>query len=52
MIESLSGDGGLGFQLVPWRPVLDRHIGQHITGVMREGGDIDWSFGRKLGLGL
>jgi hypothetical protein len=52
MIETLSGDGGDGFHLVPWQPVLDRHIGQHITGVMRDSGGIDWSFGRKLGLGL
>jgi Protein of unknown function (DUF3363) len=44
-------DDGLGFSLVPWQPVLDQRIGQHITGVMRHGG-IEWDFGRKLGLGL
>jgi len=27
MIESFSGDGGLGFSLVPWQPVLDKRIG-------------------------
>ena len=42
---------GLGFSLVPWQPVLDRRIDQHISGVMRESG-VDWSFGRKRGLGL
>ncbi len=52
MIETLTGDGSLGFQLVPWQPVLDRHFGQHITGVMRDSGGIEWSFGRKRGLGL
>jgi hypothetical protein len=52
MIETLGGDNGLGFSLVPWQPVLDRRIGQHITGVVREGGGIDWSFGRQRGLGL
>ena len=52
MIESLTGDGGLGFSLVPWQPVLDNHIGQHISGVMRDGGGIEWGLGRKLGLGL
>lgn len=36
----------------PWQPVLDQHIGWHITGVMCDGGGVDWSFGRKLGLGL
>jgi hypothetical protein len=52
MLETLSGDGGLGFSLVPWQPVLDNRIGQHISGLMRPGGDIEWSFGRKRGLGL
>ncbi|MCD4512194.1 relaxase/mobilization nuclease and DUF3363 domain-containing protein [Brucella pseudogrignonensis] len=45
-------EDGLGFQLVPWQPVLEKRIGQHITGVMRETGGIDWGFGRKRGLGL
>jgi hypothetical protein len=45
-------DDGIGFQLVPWQPVLDKRIGQHITGVMRSGGGIEWSFGRKRGLGI
>ena len=45
-------DDGIGFQLVPWQPVLDKRIGQHITGIMRDAGGIEWSFGRKRGLGL
>jgi hypothetical protein len=45
-------DGGLGFQLVPWRPALDRHLGQHINGVMGPGGRVDWALGRGRGLGL
>ncbi|WP_210242710.1 DUF3363 domain-containing protein [Mesorhizobium sp. B2-4-17] len=45
-------DGGVGFQLVPWQPTLDRRIGQHLTGIARDGGGIEWSFGRKRGLGL
>jgi type IV secretory pathway VirD2 relaxase len=52
MIESFSGDGGLGFSLVPWQPVLDKRIDQQITGTIRDGGGIEWSFGRKRGLGL
>jgi Protein of unknown function (DUF3363) len=52
MIESFSGDGGLGFSLVPWQPVLDKRIGQHITGTMNDGGGIEWSFGRKRELGI
>jgi hypothetical protein len=51
IIETLSSDGGLGFSLVPWQPVLDKRVGQHISGLMRSGGDIEWSFGRKGGWG-
>jgi type IV secretory pathway VirD2 relaxase len=52
MIESFSGDGGLGFSLVPWQPVLDKRIGQHISGVALPDGGVDWSFARSRGLGL
>ena len=52
MIETFSGDGGLGFSLVPWQPVLDKRIGQYISGLMRNDGGIEWSLGRKRGLGL
>jgi hypothetical protein len=45
-------DDGIGFQLVPWQPVLDKRIGQHITGIMRSAGGIEWGFGRKRGLAL
>ncbi len=45
-------DDGLGFQLVPWRPTLEKHLGQQVSGVVTPGGGIDWSFGRKRGLGL
>ncbi|RUW84670.1 VirD2 family relaxase/mobilization nuclease [Mesorhizobium sp. M1E.F.Ca.ET.063.01.1.1] len=45
-------DDGLGFQLVPWTPCLEKHLGQHVCGVARGDGGIDWSFARKRGLGL
>lgn len=45
-------DDGLGFQLVPWRPALDKHLGQHITGTMSPGGSVDWSLGRGRGIGI
>jgi hypothetical protein len=45
-------DDGLGFKLVPWTPSIEKHIGQHISGVGRADGGVDWSFGRKRGLGL
>ncbi len=44
-------DDGLGFQLVPWTPSLEKHLGRHISGVARGDGGVDWSFGRKRGLG-
>ena len=31
------------FSLVPWRPVLERHVGKSIAGVLREGG-VSWAF--------
>ncbi|TIW14628.1 MAG: DUF3363 domain-containing protein, partial [Mesorhizobium sp.] len=45
-------DDGLGFQLVPWTPSLERHVGKHVSGVIRGDGGADWNFGRKLSLGL
>jgi type IV secretory pathway VirD2 relaxase len=45
-------DDGLGFQLVPWSPSLEKQLGRHVSGVARGDGGIDWSFGRKRGLGL
>ena len=44
-------DDGNGFALVPWTPALEKHLGQHVSGVMRERG-VDWSFERARGLGL
>jgi len=45
-------DDGLGFQLVPWSPSLEKQFGRHVAGLARGDGGIDWSFGRKRGLGL
>lgn len=45
-------DDGLGFKLVPWTPSMEKHLGQHVSGVARLDGGVDWSFGRKRGLGL
>ena len=45
-------DNGLGFQLVPWTPSLDKHLGQHVSGIVRGNSGIDWSFARKRSLGL
>jgi type IV secretory pathway VirD2 relaxase len=45
-------DDGLGFQLVPWRPALEQQLGRHVSGITKPSGGVDWSFGRKRGLGL
>ncbi|PYD63794.1 relaxase/mobilization nuclease domain-containing protein [Gluconacetobacter entanii] len=45
-------DDGLQFQLVPWTPSLEKQRGQHVYGVARDDGGIDWSFTRNRGLGL
>jgi len=45
-------DDGLGFQLVPWRPALEKELGREVRGVMAPGGNVEWSLGRKRGLGL
>jgi uncharacterized protein DUF3363 len=45
-------DDGLGFQLVPWRPALERHLGRQVRGAIAPGGTVDWSFGPKRGLSV
>jgi hypothetical protein len=44
-------DNGLGFQLVPWIPSLERELGKQVHGIAGPGG-IDWSLGRKRDLSL
>jgi hypothetical protein len=44
-------DDGLGFSLVPWRPVIEKEIGRQVMGIMR-GGDVSWELGRATGLGI
>jgi type IV secretory pathway VirD2 relaxase len=42
-------DDGMGFSLVPWRPVIDRRIGQVITAVTR-GDHVSWDLSQRLGV--
>nr|WP_264813676.1 DUF3363 domain-containing protein [Acetobacter lovaniensis] len=37
------------FTLVPWRPVIERHLGREVTGTVR-GGAVSWEVGRQRGL--
>lgn len=38
-------ENGRDFTLVPWRPVLERHMDKEITGIARHNG-VSWSIGR------
>src|SRR5262249_60642919 len=51
MLETLGGDGGLGFSLAPWQPLFADRIGQHISGLVRPGGGGEWGFRRSAGWG-
>lgn len=44
-------DDGVGFSLVPWKPVLEQRLGQSVTGVMR-GGAVSWDLSRQRGIGV
>jgi type IV secretory pathway VirD2 relaxase len=44
-------DNGLGFQLVPWIPSLERELGRQVNGIAGPGG-VEWSFGRKRDISL
>ena len=44
-------DDGVGFSLVPWKPVLEQRLGQSVSGVMR-GGSVSWNLSRQRGIGV
>lgn len=44
-------DDGRGFSLVPWKPVIERKLGQHITATMHNGG-VSWEIGKQRGPSL
>jgi type IV secretory pathway VirD2 relaxase len=44
-------DDGMGFTLVPWRPVVESRIGQSVSALVR-GEHVSWELGRKLGLSI
>ena len=39
-------DEGMGFSLVPWKPVLEQRLGQQLVATMR-GGSVSWKIGRR-----
>ncbi|NBQ41261.1 MAG: DUF3363 domain-containing protein [Mycobacteriaceae bacterium] len=44
-------DDGVGFSLVPWRPVIEQRLGQHLSVVMT-GGSSTWLLGRQRDPGI
>ncbi|WP_025860970.1 relaxase/mobilization nuclease domain-containing protein [Acetobacter papayae] len=45
-------DNGLGFQLVPWAPSLEKQHDRYVDGVARDDGGVDWRHDRKRDLGI
>ena len=43
-------DDDMGFSLVPWRPVIEQHLGREIRGTV-SGADTSWDFSRSRSLG-
>jgi len=41
-------DDGMGFSLVPWRPVVEQRLGQQVSAIMR-GSSVTWGLGRQRG---
>jgi len=41
-------DDGIGFSLVPWKPVIEQRLGQPLAAIVR-GSGVCWEIGRKRG---
>ncbi|MBS77678.1 relaxase/mobilization nuclease and DUF3363 domain-containing protein [Variovorax sp.] len=41
-------DDGMGFSLVPWKPVIEQRLGQQLAATVR-GGGTSWEIGRQRG---
>lgn len=39
-------DGGMGFSLVPWKPVIEQRLGQQLAATIRAG-SVSWEIGRQ-----
>ena len=44
-------DDGVGFSLVPWKPVLEQRLGREVRAMVR-GGSVSFDFSRQRGLGV
>jgi len=43
-------DNGMGFTLVPWKPVIEQRLGQQPAVTVR-GGAVNWELGRQRDIG-
>jgi type IV secretory pathway VirD2 relaxase len=41
-------DDGIGFSLVPWKPVIEQKLGQSVSAVI-QGNSVSWQLGRQRG---
>ncbi|WP_441328165.1 DUF3363 domain-containing protein [Mammaliicoccus sciuri] len=39
-------DDGIGFSLVPWRPVIEQRLGRRLAAIVR-GGSVSWEVGQQ-----
>ncbi len=44
-------DDGMGFSLVPWKPVIEQRLGQQLAAVVRSG-VVSWDVGRGRGMSI
>lgn len=44
-------DDGMGFSLVPWKPVIEQRLGQQIAATVR-GSGVSWEVGRQRGMSI
>jgi type IV secretory pathway VirD2 relaxase len=44
-------DDGMGFSLVPWKPVIDQRLGQQLAATVR-GSGVTWEVGRQRGVSV
>jgi hypothetical protein len=41
-------DDGIGFSLVPWKPVIEQRLGQSVSALI-QGNSVSWQLGRQRG---
>jgi hypothetical protein len=42
-------DDGMGFSLVPWKPVVEQSLGQQVSAIV-SGQSVAWQFGNQRGI--